>query len=356
MPFRETFWNIPHWAETAQYFLALFTAIVFMYGVIRRIRRWRQGRPEKRTGYFWKRIWSLVTQVLAQRRTLDEFYPGLMHFSIFWGMLVLAVGTALATIDWDVTHLLFGFQILNGTVYVVFELALDLLGLLVVLGLGMAVYRRYVTKPSRLGNFPAKGFERDDTYALVMLSFITLSGYPPGLTHRGDETGMGKLVAHRKVDRRGFSRVGRPDEPDPSSRNLVASYYHRVRRFDHFTVHKIIPHSLRPAEHLLPIHAACGSAAFRSNGERRGRKGMETIYLEAIIGFRRVHPLWSLPGCLSRLRQRANPFASKCNGETRNACMGKSEREKPARRYCIFQRIVGLHHLPRLFTGLPSLH
>ena len=94
---RDTFWNIPHWAEIAQYLIALLTAIVFLYGIIRHILRWRKGRPEKRPGNFFKRIWSLVVQVLGQRRTLDEKYPGLMHFAIFWGMLVLAVGTALAT-------------------------------------------------------------------------------------------------------------------------------------------------------------------------------------------------------------------------------------------------------------------
>ena len=177
MPIRETFWNIPHWAETAQYLLALLTAIVFVYGVARRILRWRQGRPEKRTGHFWARIWSLVTQVLGQRRTLDEAYPGIMHFTIFWGMLVLAIGTALATVDWDVTHLFFDFQFLTGWVYIVFELALDLLGLLTILGLGMAIYRRYWTRPARLQNFPVKTLPRDDTYALVMLTFIVLSGY-----------------------------------------------------------------------------------------------------------------------------------------------------------------------------------
>ncbi len=181
MPIRETFWNIPHWAETAQYVLALLTAIVFIYGVTRRILRWRKGLPEKRSGHFWARIWSLVTQVLAQRRTLDEAYPGLMHFTIFWGMLVLAVGTALATVDWDVTHLFFGFQFLTGWVYILFELALDVLGLLVVVGLGMAIYRRYVTKPARLQNAPTlenvSYAARDDAYVLVMLAFITLSGY-----------------------------------------------------------------------------------------------------------------------------------------------------------------------------------
>ena len=177
MPIRETFWNIPHWAEIAQYVLALLTAVVFLYGVGRRVVRWRKGRPDKRSGNFWKRIWSVVTQVFAQRRTLDETYPGIMHFTIFWGMLVLAVGTALATVDWDVTHLFFGFQFLTGWVYIAFELALDILGLLVIVGLGMAIYRRYVTRPSRIQGFPDKELARDDTYALVMLAFIALSGY-----------------------------------------------------------------------------------------------------------------------------------------------------------------------------------
>lgn len=177
MPIRDTFWNIPHWAEIVQYILALVTVIVFLYGIGRRVRRWRQGQPEKRPGHFWARIWSLVTQVLAQRRTLDEAYPGIMHFTIFWGMVVLAIGTALATVDWDVTHLFFGFQILTGWVYILFELVLDILGLLVVIGLGMAIYRRYVARPSRLQAFPLRSLAWDDLYVLVMLAFITLSGY-----------------------------------------------------------------------------------------------------------------------------------------------------------------------------------
>jgi Fe-S oxidoreductase/nitrate reductase gamma subunit len=177
MPFRDTFWNIPHWAEIAQYLLAAVTMIVFLYGVGRHILRWRKGMPEKRTGDFWKRMGSTIVQVFAQRRTLDETYPGIMHFSIFWGMLVLAIGTALATVDWDVTHLLFGFQILTGWFYILFELVLDVLGLLVIVGLGMAIYRRYVLKPSRLKNFPVKYFKSDDLYVLVILSFIAVSGY-----------------------------------------------------------------------------------------------------------------------------------------------------------------------------------
>ncbi len=177
MPVRETFWNIPYWAEITQYMLALVTALVFVYGVARRILLWRQGRPEKRAGHFWARLGSLVAQVLGQRRTLDETYPGLMHFAIFWGMLVLAIGTALATVDWDVTHLFFGFQFLAGWMYLLFELTLDVLGLLVLLGLGMAIYRRYVARPSRLQNFPKEGIGGEDAYVLAMLLFITISGY-----------------------------------------------------------------------------------------------------------------------------------------------------------------------------------
>jgi Fe-S oxidoreductase/nitrate reductase gamma subunit len=177
MPIRDTFWNIPPWAETAQYILALITALVFLYGIIRRVLRWRKGRAEKRSGNLGTRLWSVITQVFGQRRALDEIYPGLMHFTIFWGMLVLAIGTALATVDWDVTHLFFGFQILTDGIYIAYELILDVLGLLVVFGLCLAIYRRYIIRPSRLQNFPLKVLARDDAYILVMLSFIVLSGY-----------------------------------------------------------------------------------------------------------------------------------------------------------------------------------
>ncbi|MEW6401869.1 MAG: heterodisulfide reductase-related iron-sulfur binding cluster [Chloroflexota bacterium] len=211
MPIRETFWNIPHWAETVQYVLALLTAIVFLYGVTRRLLRVRQGRPEKRGGHFWARLWSVIVQVFGQKRTLGELYPGLMHFAIFWGMLVLAIGTALATVDWDVTHLFLGFQFLTGRIYIVFELALDLLGLLVIVGLGMAIYRRYVTHPTRLQDLPVKTLARDDAYVLTMLAFITLSGYlTEGLRIAVTEPGWAAWSPVGRVIAAGFLSFGDP--------------------------------------------------------------------------------------------------------------------------------------------------
>jgi Fe-S oxidoreductase len=106
-----------------------------------------------------------------------------MHLTIFWGMMALVLGTALATIDWDVTRLFFDFQFLTGGIYVAYELVLDVLGLSLLVGLGMAVYRRYVSRPDRLGSV-SSGEERlqknlavDDAYVLIMLALIAISGY-----------------------------------------------------------------------------------------------------------------------------------------------------------------------------------
>jgi len=176
MPIRETFWNIPHWAEIAQYVLGLLTILVFAYGVVRRVRRWRQGRPEKRLDRIWTRIWSVFTQAVLQLRTAQEAYAGIMHLTIFWGIIALFIGTALATIDWDVTHLFFGFQFLTDGIYIVYELVLDIFGLLLIVGLGMAIYRRFILRPNRLQN-PNPVLTRDDVYVLVMLTLIAISGY-----------------------------------------------------------------------------------------------------------------------------------------------------------------------------------
>jgi hypothetical protein len=150
MPIRETFWNIPHWAEITQYLLGFLTVLIFGYGVFRRVKRWLQGQPERRIDQLGARLWSVIVQGLGQVRTLQDIYPGIMHLTIFWGMIALFIGTILATIDWDVAHLIFNVQFLTGWVYVVFELILDIFSIFLFIGLGMAIYRRYFVRPSRL--------------------------------------------------------------------------------------------------------------------------------------------------------------------------------------------------------------
>ncbi|UCD98084.1 MAG: 4Fe-4S dicluster domain-containing protein [Chloroflexota bacterium] len=177
MPIRETFWNIPHWVEIAQYLLGLLTIIIFGYGAIRRVRRWLKGKPEQRRDKVGVRVWSFLVQAIGQARTIKDPYPGIMHFTIFWGMIALFIGTALATIDWDVTKLFFNVQFLTGWVYVIFELVLDIFGLLLCIGLGMAIYRRYLAHPDRLANIPVRSFKWDDAYSLTMLVIIAISGY-----------------------------------------------------------------------------------------------------------------------------------------------------------------------------------
>ena len=91
-----------------------------------------------------ERIGLVITHALGQVRTLSQAYPGVMHAIMFWGFLALFMGTVLATIDWDVTLPLFGYKLLKGQFYLFYEAVLDLFGLFFVIGLGMAVWRRFV--------------------------------------------------------------------------------------------------------------------------------------------------------------------------------------------------------------------
>jgi Fe-S oxidoreductase/nitrate reductase gamma subunit len=177
MPIRETFWNIPHWAEIAQYVLGFLTIVVFVYGVGRRIRVWRQGQPEPIRTRFGARLAQVFKQAILQFRTAREPYPGVMHLALFWGMAALLLGTILATVDWDVTRLAFGFQFLRENTYLIFELFLDILGLAALLGLALAAYRRYVIRPARLRAEPARRARWDDGYVLAVLALIILTGY-----------------------------------------------------------------------------------------------------------------------------------------------------------------------------------
>jgi Fe-S oxidoreductase len=148
VPFRDTFWNVPGWAQVALYIGGALAIVIFAYGMWHRVSLWRRGVPEDRLDRIPERIGLVVAHALGQVRTLSQAYPGVMHAIMFWGFLALFMGTVLATIDWDVTLPLFGYKLLKGRFYLLYETVLDLFGLFFVVGLGMAVWRRFVSRPA----------------------------------------------------------------------------------------------------------------------------------------------------------------------------------------------------------------
>jgi Fe-S oxidoreductase len=171
VPFRDTFWNVPAWAQIALYVGGAIAIAVFAWGTWQRIARWRRGGPENRFDRIPERVQLVLRHALGQVRVLSQAYPGIMHATMFWGFLALFMGTVLATIDWDITLPLFGYKLLKGSFYLFYETVLDLFGLFFVIGLGMAVYRRFVVRPDRVD--PASRFAG----VLALLFVINVTGF-----------------------------------------------------------------------------------------------------------------------------------------------------------------------------------
>jgi hypothetical protein len=171
VPFRDTFWNIPGWAHVLLYVGGAVAMALFAWGVWQRVALWRQGGPEQRFDRIPQRVKLVAVHALGQARTLSQAYPGVMHATMFWGFLALFMGTALATIDYDITLPLFGYKLLKGEFYLFYETVLDLFGLFFVIGLGMAVWRRFVLRPHRVD--PAARFAG----VLALLFVINLTGF-----------------------------------------------------------------------------------------------------------------------------------------------------------------------------------
>jgi Fe-S oxidoreductase len=171
IPFRDTFWNVPGWAQIALYVGGAVAIAFLVYGLWQRVTLWRQGLPEDRLDRIPERLGLVAAHALGQVRTLSEAYPGIMHAIMFWGFLALFMGTVLATIDWDIALPLFGYKLLKGHFYLFYETVLDLFGLFFVVGLGMAVWRRFVSRPARLE--PSARF----AWALTLLFVINVTGF-----------------------------------------------------------------------------------------------------------------------------------------------------------------------------------
>ncbi len=171
-PVRESFWNMPQpWTQILLYVGLAVALAAFGYGLYRRIRIWRQGQPSLRFNHLGRRLWNVVVYVLGQVKVANEAFPGIMHLSIFFGFLVLFIGTVLIFVNDDVVHLIFGVTYMRGSFYLGVEAVLDILGLAFLVGIVLALVRRYILRPARLENRP------DDAITLGLLFLIGLGGF-----------------------------------------------------------------------------------------------------------------------------------------------------------------------------------
>ena len=114
-PFRDNFWNVPYWAQIFLYFAMAVAVLAMLLGIYGRIRVWRKGQSALRLDRLGQRFSRLAKYAIGQIKILSQRYPGLMHLGIFWGFVLLFVGTVLATLDADIWmplggKLLIGFK------------------------------------------------------------------------------------------------------------------------------------------------------------------------------------------------------------------------------------------------------
>ena len=148
-PWRCGWWNIPIPLRIFFFGMMALGVIIMLLFILQRVELWRAGQLRDRVQ---PAVGAAAAHAEIRRGAGQNPAPALPggHASgHFLGIVLLFVGTVLGTLDTDVFELIFDAELLQGNLYLLEKVVLDLAALFVLVGLGLAVYRRYVVKPDR---------------------------------------------------------------------------------------------------------------------------------------------------------------------------------------------------------------
>src|SRR5713101_3860235 len=144
-PSHQWYGVIPGWLL----FYALIVVALVLFGlrVAYLSRLMLQGKPAARWDNIPARLRAVLVFVVGQLRLLrGDFWPGLMHATIFWGFIILTLGT-LEFFGKGVTE---SFSLLGLERTSAYLIVQDFFDLAVLVAVAYAAFRRLVTKPPRL--------------------------------------------------------------------------------------------------------------------------------------------------------------------------------------------------------------
>ena len=176
--------------------LVIAALVICAAGLGRRAKLWMMGRKTEEMKAFWRRCGDFIVYGILHGRIIREPYPGLMHLFIFFACLIPLLIIVCVQIKFSLPEV-WG----NG-----FSVLLDVLGTLGLLGIALAVFRRYVQKPDRLSDT-----RREDAVALLWVFAILFwrhdrnkavifrfhSGFVPFVSSVHNQNALYVLMAHR---------------------------------------------------------------------------------------------------------------------------------------------------------------
>src|ERR1700674_2474450 len=144
-PSHQSYGVIPGWLPF--YALIAVALALFAWRAVFLVRLMLKGKPASRWDRLPARVLSVVVNVLGQARLIrGDFWPGLMHATIFWGFCILTLGT-IEFFGKGVTEQFYLPFMSNTPAYLILR---DVFSVAVILAIGYAMFRRLVTKPRRL--------------------------------------------------------------------------------------------------------------------------------------------------------------------------------------------------------------
>ena len=147
---------------------------VMLYGLYRRLKHYGIGVAQ-----FFRlvikdlrvKIKRFIEFALGQRKVLDDRGGGTMHGALFYGFLVLTAYTTVVFLQDDILPHFTTFVFVQGDAYLTLEFLGDTFGIIYIIGLSIAVYRRYIKKLDKLES------SYDDVLVLGFLIWIGVSGF-----------------------------------------------------------------------------------------------------------------------------------------------------------------------------------
>jgi Fe-S oxidoreductase/nitrate reductase gamma subunit len=221
---RDVFWDFEPALEVLWYVLAGISVLVFAYGVARPLAKYRVGRGgyvpprSELPGRIREALRILFSHASIKRR---DPYVGWAHRGIFYGFLVLFIGTVILAINTDFTEPVFGWRFFEGDFYLGYSIVLDVLGLALLAGLVLMMVRRGIrrppkldyTRPDRDGETPERRMYRVGDWTFVgILLILVLSGYVlEGARIAMDQPGYDEFSPAGWAAAQGFDAIGAGD-------------------------------------------------------------------------------------------------------------------------------------------------